>query len=99
MKLDFKEIASAWYNKFTHNALQKQLADLRFDVCIKCPAKQEIFKGKEWSLKCGECGCPLKAKVYTPKTYLDNGGSCPLNKWKDIEDAYLKNIKSTKSIL
>ena len=99
MKLDFKEIATAWYNKFSHTPLQKKLADLRFDIWLECPFKQEILKGKEWSLKCGECGCPLKAKIYTPKTYLDKDGSCPLNKWKDIEDEYLKNFKSTKTII
>ena len=99
MKLDFKEIATAWYNKFSHTPLQKKLADLRFNICLECPFKQEILKGKEWSLKCGECGCPLKAKIYTSKTYLDKDGSCPLNKWKDIEDEYLKNFKSTKTII
>jgi hypothetical protein len=99
MKLDFKEIATSWYNKFTHSPSQKKLADSRFDICLECPSKQEILKGKEWSLRCGECGCPLSAKIYTPKTYLDDGGSCPLNKWKDIEDEYLKSIKNTKTIL
>lgn len=99
MKLDFKEIAVSWYNSFKHSPTLKKLADSRFDICLDCPSKKEIFEGKEWSLKCGECGCPLKAKIYTPKTYLDEGGSCPLNKWKNIEDEHIKNIKNTKSIL
>jgi hypothetical protein len=99
MKLDFKEIAVSWYNTLSHTPEQKKIADLRFDICLECPSKKEIFEGKEWSLKCGECGCPLKAKIYTPKTYLDKGGSCPLNKWKDIEDEYVKSIKNTKTII
>ena len=69
MKLDFKEIATAWYNKFQHTPQQKKLADSRFDICLECPSKKEIFEGKEWSLKCGECGCPLSAKVYTQNLF------------------------------
>jgi hypothetical protein len=99
MNLDFKEISKAWFNTMVHSPLQKTLADNRFNICLECPSKQEIFKNKQWSLKCGECGCPLKAKVYTDYTYKDKKGSCPLNKWKDVEDEYLKNIKSNRSIL
>ena len=91
MKLDFKEIFTAWYNVVKHTPEQKELADKRFAICLECPSKQEIFEGKEWSLKCGECGCPLKAKVYTKNTHLNNPGSCPLNKWKEIEIEYLNN--------
>lgn len=97
MKLDFKEILNAWYNVVNHTPEQKILADKRFDICLKCPSKKEILEGKEWSLKCGECGCPLKAKVYTKKTYLHKDGSCPLNKWKEIEMEHLSNVKSIKN--
>ena len=99
MKLDFKEISTAWFNKLIHSPQQKTLADDRFDICLECPSKQEIFKGKEWSLKCGECGCPLQAKIYTNYTYKDKNGSCPLNKWNEVEDNFLKNIKSNTSII
>ena len=105
MKLDFKEIAEAWYRKFNPSKEEKELADKRFEICLACPSKVEIFKDKEWSLKCGECGCPLGAKTYTPKTYLDKGGSCPLGKWKDIETEYLirngklNNLKGNKTII
>jgi hypothetical protein len=99
MKLDFKEISTAWFNKLIHSPQQKKLADDRFDICLECPSKQEIFKGKEWSLKCGECGCPLQAKIYTNYTYQHKNGSCPLNKWNEVEDDFLKNIKSNTSII
>jgi len=90
MHLNFKEIAGAWYNKFKHTDAQKELADARFDICLQCDSKKEIIKKAEWSLVCGECGCPLKAKIYTDQTYADvvNGGSCPLNKWEEIEKAW-----------
>ena len=46
MKLDFKEISQAWYNKIIHSAELKQLADKRLDICLKCPSKQEILNIK-----------------------------------------------------
>ena len=99
--IDFKEIATAWYNKLSHSNELKKLADSRFDICLECPSKQEFFKNKnkEWSLKCGECGCPLKGKIYTSNTHLSERGSCPLGKWKEVEDEYLKGFKSTKTII
>ena len=101
MKLDFKEISSAWYNKFIHSDELKKLADDRFLICLECPSKKEILNVKttEWALKCNECGCLLKAKVYTPHTYLNKRGSCPLGKWKEVEDEYLKNFKTSKTII
>ena len=96
MKINFKEIATAWYNVIHHTPKQKELADKRFAICLECPSKQEILEGKEWSLKCSECGCPLKAKIYTNKTYITKGGSCPLNKWKEIEIEHL--AKYTDSV-
>ena len=101
MKLDFKEISQAWYNKIIHSNELKNLADKRLDICLMCPSKKEILniKGTEWALQCGECGCLLKGKVYTPNTHIHPKGSCPLNKWKEIEDEYLKSFKTSKTII
>ena len=99
MKLDFKEISQAWFNSVFHSPELKKLADERLAICLECPSKKEIFEGKQWSLKCGECGCPLKGKIYTPHTYLNKKGSCPLGKWKEVEDEYLKNFKTSKTII
>ena len=46
MKLDFKEISVAWFNKLIHSNELKKLADDRFNICLECPSKKEIFKGK-----------------------------------------------------
>ena len=99
MKIDFKEISRAWFNSVVHSDRLKKLADDRFDICLGCDSKKEIFEGKEWSLKCNECGCPLKGKIYTPKTYLDKDGSCPLGKWKEVEYVFLKSTKTSKTII
>jgi hypothetical protein len=98
MDLDFKEITSAWYNKFVHTNEMKELADNRLNICLDCPSKLEGITGFPFRLRCGECGCPLKAKVYTDKTYLDEGGSCPLNKWKDIEIEHFKKYNKAEFI-
>ena len=99
MKLDFREISKAWFNTLSHSPEQKNLAVNRFNICLECPSKKEIFKNQKWSLKCGECGCPLKAKVYTDYTYKDKQKSCPLDKWKDVEDVHLNYIKINRKIL
>ena len=101
MKLDFKEISQAWFNKFVHSNELKKLADERFSICLECPSKKEILniKTTEWSLKCGECGCLLKGKIYTSNTHLSERGSCPLGKWKEVEDEYLKKFKTSKTII
>jgi hypothetical protein len=99
MKLNFKEISVSWFNSMIHSDRLKKLADSRFDICLECPSKKEIFEGKQWSLKCNECGCPLRGKIYTSNTYLDKDGSCPLEKWKEVEDAYLKDTKTFKTII
>jgi hypothetical protein len=99
MKINFKEIATAWFNVLAHTPLQKKLADDRLDICLECPSKKEILKDNKWFLKCGECGCQLKAKVYTNYTYKDKEGSCPLEKWKEVEDEFLKYTKSKKTII
>ena len=100
MKLDFKEIIGSWYNVIKHTPEQKELADKRFEICLVCPSKQEILEGKEWSLTCGECGCPLKAKVYTKKTHMyAEDGSCPLNKWKDVELEHFKKYRKSDNTM
>jgi len=95
MKINFKEIVTSWYNVIHHTPEQQELAEKRFNVCLECPSKKEIFEGKEWSFKCGECGCPLKAKIYTESTYLIRAGSCPLGKWKEVEMEYLDKHRDT----
>jgi hypothetical protein len=105
MKLNLKEIIEAWYHKFNPTDEEKELADKRFEICLKCPSKKETLKGQEWTIRCGECGCPLGAKTYSPKTYLHKDGSCPLGKWKEVEmESLMKSekfntIKQIKTII
>jgi transcription elongation factor Elf1 len=45
------------------------------EICDKCDSKKTIP-----FIHCGECGCALKAKVYSP--VID---ACPKGKWKVVE--------------
>jgi hypothetical protein len=80
-----KEIFEAWAISFNPDDAQAELASQRIQICDVCE-----HKALEPYIRCDQCGCALKAKIYTPKTYKDGGGSCPKNKWKDVEDIYLK---------
>jgi ketosteroid isomerase-like protein len=80
-----KEIFEAWAISFNPDDAQAELASQRIEICDVCE-----HKALEPYIRCDQCGCALKAKIYTPRTYKDSGGSCPKNKWKEVEDEYLK---------
>jgi len=80
-----KEIFEAWAISFNPNDAQAELASKRIAICDVCE-----HKTIEPYIHCNQCGCALKAKIYTPRTYKDDGGTCPKTKWKEVEDDYLK---------
>jgi hypothetical protein len=85
-----EEIFKAWRISFDPNHDQAELASKRIEICDACEFKQIVSLGTvEFLTRCSACGCALKGKIFTPKTYKDEGGSCPHNKWKDVEDQYL----------
>lgn len=73
-----EEIFKAWGIMFNPNDLQSELAGKRMEICDGCDSKRTIPL-----LHCGECGCALKAKVYSPKI-----GACPKGKWTAVEMAW-----------
>jgi hypothetical protein len=80
-----EEIFKAWGIMFNPNDAQSELAAARMEICDKCDSKKTIP-----IIHCGECGCSLKAKVYSPKI-----GACPKDKWLDVEK-YWENEKNKK---
>jgi hypothetical protein len=80
-----KEIFEAWAISFNPDDAQAELASKRIEICDVCE-----HKALEPYIRCDQCGCALKAKIYTPRTHKDDGGSCPKTKWKEVEDEYLK---------
>jgi positive regulator of sigma E activity len=79
------EIVKAWATAVNPDPTQVKIAAERYSVCVTCPSKKEILSDKKWSEVCGECGCPLKAKIYTQKA-----GTCPLGKWDEVDKKYFK---------
>mgnify|MGYP000005693794 CR=1 FL=1 len=92
--LNFKEIFKSWITFSNPTEQQEHLAKARLDICEGCEYKKEVVKKKSWSLLCGKCGCPLKAKVFS-----DAINPCPMGYWKEIDKNFgvnndEKNIKS-----
>ena len=95
MTFNISEIVKAWVTAANPNDVQRELAEERLDICMKCEFRKEVIHNKEWSALCGKCGCPISKKIFT-----DQYGSCPLNKWNLIEDKYKLHLKKkNKSII
>lgn len=81
-----EEIFRSFSIAFDPNAEQAELASKRIEICNDCEFKDIITVSFINVARCTVCGCALKAKIFTPKTHLDEGGSCPKGKWSTIED-------------
>jgi hypothetical protein len=94
--LNFKEIFNAWITLSNPTEQETQLANIRFSICEGCQYKKEIINKKNWSLLCGKCGCPLKAKIFSKAI-----NPCPMGYWKEIDENFgiNTNNKKKKSIL
>lgn len=89
-----KEIAQSWI--IAANPTQEQiiLAEARLKICNDC--EKITYREITGNPMCGECGCPLKKKIFSP-----NYNACPLHKWLIVEntDMFAKTQKKSKSIL
>ena len=72
-----KEIAISWWRAENPTKEQSELAQKRLAVCMGCDSRKESVV---FGFVCGECGCPLGKKIFTPKM-----GSCDLGKWNKVE--------------
>ena len=95
-----EEIFKSWGIAFDPNEAQADLAKNRIEICDVCDFKALTEIGPIISFaRCTLCGCALKAKIYTPRTYLDgikefndpNRGSCPESRWMEVEKTWLEN--------
>lgn len=91
VKSEVDSIFESWRIIFDPNHPQAQLAAERIKICDDCSFKitTPVLNGDIYT-RCTVCGCSLKGKIYTPKTYKDAGGSCPKELWKSIEEDWLK---------
>ena len=70
-----EEIFKSWGIMLNPNNIQNELAAARMEICDTCDSKRITP-----IIHCGECGCALKAKVYSPVI-----GACPRGKWVAAE--------------
>lgn len=70
-----EEIFRAWKIAFNPDDLQSEIAAKRMEICDTCDSKRTSPV-----IHCAECGCALRAKVYSPKI-----GACPRGKWTAVE--------------
>lgn len=83
-----KEIVSAWATSFNPTQQQKLLAEDRYAICKSCPSL-----GKKLKIEyCKECGCPIQKKIFTQQL----NDTCPLNKWRSVEDTYRSKVRKSK---
>lgn len=82
-----REIVSAWATSLNPTKEQQELAQRRYQICKSCPSLNEKI-GIEY---CGECGCPIKKKIFTQKV----NDTCPLNKWDKVEDEFRKEVRKS----
>ena len=70
----FLEITKSWVEAINPSPEAQERAEKRITVCNDCNSKKtnDIVD----FYYCGECGCPLRGKIYSPVEK-----SCPLNKW------------------
>lgn len=94
---DLFTIISAWKIARNPTRTQLALAEKRSKICETCPSKKTITKKLgDIGIICGECGCPLSKKIFSPKNK-----ECPLNKWDDVEAEYFPklHVEKTKKTL
>lgn len=91
MGFDIKTITQSWFDSYFGTEEQRILAKERLKICEACPSKNEIIANQSWSMVCGECGCPIKKKIFSKKIK-----ECPLDKWKEVD---AKSIIFSKKML
>jgi len=93
--INIKEILNAWVTSFNPTPEQLSRANDRYSICSECPSRREIFSNKNWSMICGECGCPLQKKIYSNAI-----NPCPLKKWENVDKKHNLNthIKKTNTL-
>ena len=80
-----EEIFKAWQISYNPTSLQGELAIKRMEICDTCDSKKT-----NPVIHCGECGCLLSKKIYTPVI-----GGCPRGKWVAVEMKW-ENEKNKK---
>ncbi len=71
------DIVRAWWIAANPTPEQSELAQKRLNICKSCDS---MVDSVVFDKKCGECGCPIGKKIFTPAL-----GTCDLHKWDKVE--------------
>jgi len=82
--MNIKKILEAWVISFNPTPKQQEQAELRCEICENCPSNKTIIIPI-----CTECGCPIAKKAFT-----NDFNPCPLLKWGEIDEPYMKKSKT-----
>ena len=93
MDFDFKKITKAWFDSYFGTKEQKELAILRSSICEVCPSRNVLVNGIDLLTTCGECGCPIKKKIFSP-----DFNDCPLKKWEEVDVKFFPHRKKEKTL-
>lgn len=94
-----EEIFKSWMISFSPDDAQADIAAKRIEICDSCEFKTLTPIGPFLNIaRCSICGCALKAKIFTPVTYKDPGGSCPKGFWEIVETPYLLEKENNKDV-
>ena len=70
------EIFQSWVTAANPSQEEKEIAQHRANICDTCSYKKHIKALNTFI--CGECGCPLDKKVFSP---LPGPEACPKKFW------------------
>jgi hypothetical protein len=87
------EIFKSWVIASNPSKEQEVLAIKRHSICLNCEWIRDSFI---FNTKCGECGCPINKKIFSPQK-----GACRIGKWDKVDgfDRKVNNNKKNKSII
>ena len=91
--MNFKTIVQSWIAAANPTEQQLEIAEKRHSMCDMCPSKKTITQKLKIGVVCGECGCPITKKIFSP-----NFNECPLRKWEEIDSPYFPNRKISKTL-
>ena len=74
--LKLVEIAKSWIIAANPSEEEKEIAEKRIAICNECEFSR--YNNALDFHYCGECGCPLKKKIFSPSP---GKLACPKAKW------------------
>jgi hypothetical protein len=85
------EIFNSWVIAANPTKDDEELANKRHSICLDCVWIRNSFL---FDTKCGECGCPINKKIFSPKK-----GACRIGKWDVVDNLDKIAKKENKTII